>query len=105
LGDSNLPSSEDASTAECAAVYGDSTSIANGANGAESGAEFHENALADPRLTGIVDAWPMLPQSVQAAILAMLDAMGVQTWAELPEPIRAGVLVMVKAAGVTSGGE
>ena len=45
-------------------------------SGAESGAVDAENRPDDPRLVRVVDAWPGLPDVVQAGILAMVRAAG-----------------------------
>jgi hypothetical protein len=44
------------------------------AGGAESGALGAQNAVSDPDLQTIIDAWPNLPEDSKAAILAMVKA-------------------------------
>ncbi len=41
---------------------------------AEGSAAERENASLDPDLQAIIDAWPTLPESVKADILAMAKA-------------------------------
>jgi hypothetical protein len=43
-------------------------------SGAESGALGAREAPLDPDLLAVVDAWPALPESVKAGILAMIRA-------------------------------
>ncbi len=45
-------------------------------SGAESGAFDAENGIEEPRLAAVVEAWPTLPESIKAAILAMVPAPG-----------------------------
>ena len=45
-------------------------------SGAESGALDARKAPDDPQLAEVIDAWPGLPDAVQAGILAMIRAAG-----------------------------
>jgi hypothetical protein len=69
----NDPSGEDRirTPPENAAVTGDSAP-----SGAESGAIEAREAILDPELTAVIDAWPVLPEAIRAGILAMIRAAG-----------------------------
>jgi hypothetical protein len=43
---------------------------------AESGALDPQNAILDPELAAVVEAWPALPEAIRAGILAMIRAAG-----------------------------
>jgi hypothetical protein len=43
-------------------------------SGAESGALVAGEAQSEPRLSAVVEAWPMLPEAIKAGILAMIRA-------------------------------
>ena len=59
-------------------------------NGAESGALGTRDAPLDLELADVVDAWPRLPDSIKAGILAMIRACPV-TWAgDMPMPADRG---------------
>jgi hypothetical protein len=45
-------------------------------SGAESGAPGVKNGIEDPRLASLIEVWPTLPESIKAAILAMVPASG-----------------------------
>jgi hypothetical protein len=53
---------------------GNATICAQG--GAKSGALAPQQPIIDPALAALIDAWPTLPESIRAGILAMVRAAG-----------------------------
>jgi hypothetical protein len=71
-----LPAEKDKSGEDRIRTYAPNTgnSSSSDQSGAESGALGAQEATLDPDLAAVVDAWPALPGTIKAGILAIIRA-------------------------------